>query len=127
MPVVGKSASDGFSPTVPQAAEGIRTDPPVSVPIDAKHIPSTRATADPPLDPPAHLCGSRGCRPARNADSPLVVRHANSCGLVFRRLTAPAWRRRLPRPEYCDGSRGGTAEPDVVGVPATSTRSLTDT
>ena len=52
IPVVGRSSSDGFRPTVPQTAEGMRTEPPVSVPTDAKHIPSTSATAEPPLDPP---------------------------------------------------------------------------
>jgi hypothetical protein len=42
----------GFNPTIPQSDAGIRIDPPVSVPIDAKHIPVATATADPPLEPP---------------------------------------------------------------------------
>ena len=62
---------------MPQAAAGMRMEPPVSVPTDPKHMPSA-AAADPPLDPPADLEGSSGLRTAPNAVSSLVVPNANS-------------------------------------------------
>ena len=42
---------------MPQLADGIRIDPPVSVPIDASPMPQATAAADPPLDPPADRDG----------------------------------------------------------------------
>ena len=63
---------------MPHAAAGMRIEPPVSVPTDAKHMPSTTATAAPPLDPPAERVWSRGCRTGPNAVSSLVVPNANS-------------------------------------------------
>ena len=42
----------GLSPTMPQAAAGMRMEPPVSVPSVAMAMPVATLTADPPLDPP---------------------------------------------------------------------------
>ena len=53
-------------------------DPPVSVPIEPKHMPSATDTADPPDDPPGERLGSRGCRAGPYAESSFVVPKANS-------------------------------------------------
>jgi len=39
-------------PTTPQSAAGIRTEPPVSLPIAISHMPSATATAAPEDEPP---------------------------------------------------------------------------
>ena len=83
-----------MSPTVPHAADGMRMEPPVSVPIEATDIPVTMATAEPPLDPPGERDGSCGLRTAPKAVSSLVVPNANSCRLVLPMSTAPASRSR---------------------------------
>ena len=51
-PAVGSSPTVGFSPTNPHTADGIRIDPPVSVPSVASAMPAATLTADPPLEPP---------------------------------------------------------------------------
>ena len=85
--------SVGFSPTMPQAAAGIRIDPPVSVPSVASAMPAATLAAEPPLDPPGERVGSCGLRAGPNAESSFVVPNANSCRLVLPMKTAPAWRR----------------------------------
>src|SRR6185295_13954002 len=84
---------DGLRPTTPHAAAGMRIEPPVSLPMDAKAIPDATLTADPPLDPPGERVGSFGCRTGPNADSSLVVPRANSCRFTFPTKIAPAARR----------------------------------
>ena len=42
----------GFKPTVPQNADGMRTDPPVSVPIAMNAMPVATAAPEPPEEPP---------------------------------------------------------------------------
>ena len=75
---------------MPQAAAGMRTDPPVSVPTAASAIPVATLAAEPPLDPPGDREGSRGLRVGPKAESSLVVPKANSCRLVLPTNTAPA-------------------------------------
>ena len=41
-----------FNPVTPHKAEGIRTEPPVSLPSAIGAIPAATATPDPLLDPP---------------------------------------------------------------------------
>src|SRR5262245_50101789 len=89
-PSVDTSPSVGLRPTTPQAAAGIRIDPPVSVPIVASPIPAARLAPDPPLEPPGDRDGSWGLRAGPNAESSFVVPKANSCRLVLPRKTAPA-------------------------------------
>src|SRR6266850_4961298 len=93
-PSVESSPKVGFRPTSPQTADGIRIDPPVSVPIEAKHIPSATDAADPPDEPPGDRLGSIGCRAGPYADSSFVVPNANSCRFVLPMNTAPASRSR---------------------------------
>ena len=82
-PSAGTSPDAGLRPTTPQAAAGMRIDPPVSVPIEARPMPSATATAEPPLDPPGDRAGSIGWWTAPNAESSLVVPSANSWRLVL--------------------------------------------
>ena len=42
----------GFIPTIPVNAAGCLIDPPVSVPVAAKHKSAATAAADPPDEPP---------------------------------------------------------------------------
>ena len=78
---------------MPQAAAGMRIEPPVSVPMVASAMPAATLAAEPPLDPPGDRVGSCGLRAGPNAESSLVVPNANSCRLVLPMKTAPAWRR----------------------------------
>ena len=59
-PPVGTSPNEGFRPTTPHAAAGMRIEPPVSVPIDAHAMPVATETAEPPDDPPEDSVASRG-------------------------------------------------------------------
>jgi hypothetical protein len=43
---------------MPQAAAGMRIDPPVHVPSVASAMPAATLAADPPLDPPGDRNGS---------------------------------------------------------------------
>ena len=52
----------GFSPTMPQADDGIRTEPPVSLPSAAMHCPEETAEPEPPLEPPVMRVVSQGLR-----------------------------------------------------------------
>jgi hypothetical protein len=61
-PAVLTSPNVGFNPTIPHSADGMRIEPPVSVPTEAKPMPLPTATADPPLDPPETRSGAHGLR-----------------------------------------------------------------
>ena len=73
-PSSGISPSDGLSPTRPQAADGMRTEPPVSVPIDAYAIPSITPAAEPPEDPPGERFGIE--RMANQAERRVLIGRA---------------------------------------------------
>src|SRR6185295_14515729 len=82
-PSVDTSPSVGFRPTTPQAAAGMRIDPPVSVPIVARPMPAARLAPDPPLEPPGDRAGSCGLCTGPNAESSFVVPNANSWRFVL--------------------------------------------
>src|SRR5581483_11505421 len=50
----------GISPTIPQYDAGIRIDPAVSVPIEAKHMSEPTAAPGPPDEPPGVSYGFQG-------------------------------------------------------------------
>ena len=54
----------GLKPTMPHRPEGMRIEPPVSLPIAQSHMPAATATAEPPDEPPATRLGSWGLRTA---------------------------------------------------------------
>ena len=45
---------------MPHRAAGIRTEPPVSLPIVIVHCPAAVAAPEPPLEPPVIRSGSQG-------------------------------------------------------------------
>ncbi len=59
-PAVEIAPNVPLKPTMPQYAAGIRTDPPLSVPMLIGTIPAATAAADPELDPPVALVRSCG-------------------------------------------------------------------
>ena len=73
----------GFSPTVPQKAEGSLTEPPVSVPTAALAMPAATAAAEPPLEPPGTRSRSHGLRVVWKADDSVVEPMANSSRFVL--------------------------------------------
>jgi hypothetical protein len=59
-PPTGTAPCAGLSPTTSQAAAGIRSEPPVSVPRPSGTSPAATAAALPLLDPPAIFSGATG-------------------------------------------------------------------
>src|SRR4051794_41891129 len=58
----GTSPNVGFRPATPQNDEGIRIEPPPSVPSANGTIPAATAAPEPPLDPPGVRSRSHGLR-----------------------------------------------------------------
>ena len=59
-PSVGMRCRLGLKPTIPHNAAGIRTEPPVSLPMAISQRPSEAATAAPADEPPGTRARSRG-------------------------------------------------------------------
>ncbi|MNT14418.1 hypothetical protein D3C72_1494240 [compost metagenome] len=59
-PPASITPAPGLNPTTPQVDAGMRTDPAVSVPSEARHKPAATATAEPLDDPPTAAAGSSG-------------------------------------------------------------------
>ena len=117
-----------FRPAVPQHADGIRTDPPVSEPRATSASPVATATAEPLEDPPGIRLASSGLTGVPNQGLVPMGSIASSCRLVLPTIRAPAAR----APDRQAASRGAgfatcstAREPAVVGIPSTSMRSLT--
>ncbi len=45
---------------MPQREAGMRTEPPVSLPMVMVHCPAAAAEPEPPLEPPVYRSGSQG-------------------------------------------------------------------
>jgi hypothetical protein len=60
MPACGMRPAVGLKPASPHNAAGMRTDPPVSVPIATAAMPSATETAAPDDDPPGMRARSNG-------------------------------------------------------------------
>src|SRR4051812_5273838 len=116
----------GLKPTVPVQAAGMRTEPPLSVPIAASARPAASAAALPPLDPPGVRSGAIGLGTQPKWSFSLVTPHANSCRLVFPTLTYPPASRSATAGAVASGTWSAKiADPYVVRTPAVSKRSLT--
>src|SRR5438132_10163301 len=117
----------GFIPTSPQNAAGIRVDPPPSLAVQAGSKPAATAAADPPLLPPGVRSGFHGLRVVPHALVWVKQVIPNSGAAVLPTGTAPAARRRARCTE--SAATGGrplnSSEPNDVGIPAQSSRSLT--
>ena len=60
--MLGTRPRDGLSPNSPHAADGMRIDPPPSLPCAIGTMPDATAAAEPPLDPPGERDRSCGLR-----------------------------------------------------------------
>jgi len=60
----GTRPGEGRKPTMPQNAAGMRSEPPVSEPVQSGSMPVASATAEPPDEPPQVRAGSNGLRVA---------------------------------------------------------------
>ena len=88
----------GLIVDVPQSAEGIRSEPAVSVPVAAGIIRAASAAAEPPLDPPAERSSAQGL-PTWSVVPPA----ANSCVCRWPSSTMPG--RLEPRPDVAVARR----------------------
>ncbi len=99
----------------------MRMLPPVSEPMAPRQAPTATAAAEPPELPPGIRLGFHGLRAGG-----LIVPAANSCVVVFPRITAPpsikVWTDEAFAVAGATSSRA--ADPHLVGQPATSKMSL---
>src|SRR5665811_2375203 len=81
-----------FSPTMPHKLAGMRTEPPVSLPIAAGARPAATATPEPLLDPPGARCrcGSHGFHGVPVVAFVPQLPKANSTIWVLPRVIMPA-------------------------------------
>src|SRR3954454_18969428 len=129
-PSVEKRPYVVLSPTVPQQADGTRTDPPVSEPNATSASSFATATADPLDDPPGTRSGSSGFTGVPNHGLVPIGSMASSCRLALPTRRAPA--ARAPARQEASASAGFAVsaialDPHVVGTPSTSMMSLTAT
>src|SRR5699024_7852148 len=80
-----------FSPTIPQAEDGILIDPAVSVPKEAMVASAATAAPEPPLEPPGILFIFQGFLTGPKCGLLFVIPHAYSCKLTFPVITTPAF------------------------------------
>ena len=59
---IGTRPNEGFKPNVPVNADGLRIDPPPSVPMWSGAIPAASAAPAPPDEPPGVRAGFHGLR-----------------------------------------------------------------
>ena len=84
LPLSGKTPRSGSAPRVglivdvPDSADGIRSEPAVSVPVASGTIPAASAAAEPPLSRRACGRARAGCRPGRSSRP----RRTRACGGV---------------------------------------------
>ena len=116
------SPRDGFSVDVPQSADGIRSEPAVSVPVAAGVMPAASAAAEPPLEPPGERSSAHGL-PTWSVVPPT----ANSCVWTCPSSTMPAAASRAQRSLSRAGTSSSSRLDAVSGFPATANRSFRPT
>src|SRR6266404_8007701 len=84
-PLVLTRPYEVLSPTTPQNAPGMRTEPPSSLPTEPKQSPAETAAADPADDPPVILSGFQGL--CTGPKQPVVPVPANA---ISSRLSLPS-------------------------------------
>src|SRR5579871_64446 len=120
MPARLISPKVGLSPLTPQAAAGMRIEPPVSVPSAPRTSPLATAAAEPPLLPPGTWLVFQGLRVGG-----VIVPKANSCVFVLQSSTLPASRSLVTTVASSSGTHSAsTREPAVVRTPCVAIRSL---
>ena len=116
---------DGLRPTRPQAAAGMRMEPPPSLAWAMGTTPAATSAADPPLEPPTDRVMSQGLRVAPYRDDSVLAVSPNSGSVVLATGSKP-------RARYCAihglvdvaGVSAGAHEPCRVGYPVRSSLSL---
>ena len=86
---------DGFSPTSPQSAAGMRMEPPPSPAPATGTMPEATAAADPPEEPPGPRSVFHGLRVGPYASGSVVATRPSSGVLVRPTKTNPARRRQV--------------------------------
>src|SRR5947209_3015327 len=116
----------GLRPTQPQKLAGIRVEPPPSVPSARVVIPSTTATALPPLDPPEVRLSFHGLRVIPVSGLSVTPFQPSSQVVVLPNRTAPLRRNRSTLGSSSRQSWFGLManEPRNVGQPRVKMRSL---
>src|SRR5437667_5738870 len=115
----GLRARVGFIPNNPQHEEGIRIEPPPSLPCANGTIPDATAAAEPPLEPPVARVVSQGFRVGPNSAGSVVGKMPNSGVLVFPSMTRPARLYLAVSSLSWSGTRSRVeAEPEAIGTPA---------
>src|SRR5690606_12173198 len=87
-----------FSPTSPQAAAGIRIEPPPSLACAAGAIPAATAAAAPPDEPPALRRGPHGPRAGGATSGSVYGGSPRSGVVVLPTMSVPASRSRMVTP-----------------------------
>src|SRR5665213_469252 len=126
IPVNGTSPHVGFSPTMPQNADGTRMDPPSSHPTAISTTPDATSAALPLEEPP--VVRERSCGLSTNPVSavwlPKLIQKLSQTDLPA--ISAPAFRSRATTVASVSGINPSiTFEPFIRGRPATQTLSLT--
>ncbi len=85
---------EGFRPTRPQQAAGIRSEPPPSLPCASGTMPAATAAADPPDEPPGVRSRSHGLRAGPQRRGSVTGRIPHSGSVVVPTMTKPASRSR---------------------------------
>src|SRR5579884_2091412 len=112
-------------PYVPQRALGIRMDPPWSPPMARSQAPAATRAAEPLDDPPVVRLGSWGLRTGPVAAVWLAAERHMSSHADLPVIRPPASRILVTTVASKSGTNGPiTAEPLVIGTPATATLSL---
>ena len=117
---------DGFTPTTPQHDDGLRMEPPPSLPCAAGQRPAAVAAAAPPLEPPEVRDVSHGFRQTPFSSDSVIAIVPSSGVFVLPRRTKPASRSRRTTAASLVGTLSASAFVEyVVRRPAVSCRSLT--
>ena len=82
----------GLNPTTPQIEAGMRSDPPVSEPVQIGNMSVANAAAEPPDEPPAFRLGLNGLPVAPQTALRVLAPAPMSGTLVLAVTIAPAWR-----------------------------------
>ena len=113
---------------MPQKLDGMRIEPPASVPSASAHMPAATAAPAPPLDPPGVRSGFQGLRVIPVKGLSVTPFMANSGVVVLPSSTAPCSRSRATGGASSAHSRSRSMvfDPRRVGQPRVSTMSLID-
>ena len=124
----GTRPNVGFIPKMPLNEQGMRIEPPPSVPIVSGPMPAATAAALPPEEPPGVFAGFHGLRVMPVSGLSQTPFQPNSGVVVLPKITAPCSRRRATAgASSFHGPLGSIVfEPRRVGQPRVSNRSLID-